>query len=163
MKKRRRQALRRGRSLFVPTKSWFGSAFRFMGRFRAHFPRLSNTGHSHNFSIKEEHLELWTGLHVHEIQTIGRARVNRQLVELKDAAVAVYPNTAGERDSLQEKPPFLLMLPEGIAVHHASDPFAAAVAALGRAVLWSGIACESRSMASKRKCHWVGTKTGRRV
>ena len=44
------------------------------------FPAILDTGHSHNFSINEEHLELWTGLHAHEIQTIGHARVNKQLV-----------------------------------------------------------------------------------
>jgi hypothetical protein len=95
------------------------------------FPAILDTGHSHNFSIKEEHLEAWTGLHAHEIQTIGHARVNKQLVELKDAAVTVYPNFPGKQDVSQEKPPYLLMLPEGVAVHRTRDPFAPRLPLLG--------------------------------
>jgi hypothetical protein len=83
---------------------WVGLSVR--GTLSRPFPAVLDTGHSHNFSIKEEHLDLWTGLHVPEIKTIGRARVNKQLVELKDAAIAVYSNAPGERDLLQEKPPF---------------------------------------------------------
>jgi hypothetical protein len=95
------------------------------------FPAILDTGHSHNFSIKEEHLELWTGLHAHEIQTIGHARVNKQLVELKGAALAIYLNTLGRRDVPRERPPYRLTLAEGIAVHRASDPFAPRLPLLG--------------------------------
>ena len=104
------------------------------------FPAVLDTGHSHNFSIKEEHLELWTGLHAHDIRTIGHARVNKQIVELKDAAVAVLPNSAGKRDAPHEKQPYLLTLPEGIAVHRASDPFAPRLPLLGvRALVKNGL------------------------
>ena len=67
----------------------------------------------------------------HEIRTIGYARVNKQLVELKDTAVAVYANTPGKRDELREQPPYPLTLPQGIAVHRASDPFAPRLPLLG--------------------------------
>jgi hypothetical protein len=95
------------------------------------FPAVLDTGHSYNFSITAEHLELWVGQHIDEIKTIGHARVNKQLVELKGAAVAVYPNTPGRRDVLRGKPPCLLMLPEGIAVHPATDPFVPRLPLLG--------------------------------
>jgi len=112
---------------------WVGLSVR--GSLSHPFPAILDTGHSHNFSIKEEHLELWTGLHAHEIQTIGHARVNKQLVELKDAAVAFYQNTPGERDALREKSPHLLKLSEGIAVHRTSDPFAPRLPLLGMRAL----------------------------
>jgi len=109
--------------------AWISLSVR--GELSRPFPAVLDTGHSHNFSIKVEHLESWTGLHAHEIQTIGHARVNKQFVELKDAAVAVYSNTPGKRDALLEKSPYRLMLPEGIAVHRASDPFAPRLPLLG--------------------------------
>ncbi|MGD0896847.1 MAG: hypothetical protein ABR915_03360 [Thermoguttaceae bacterium] len=109
--------------------AWVGLAIR--GTLSRPFPAVIDTGHSHNFSIKEEYLELWAGLHAHDIQTIGHARVNKRLVELKDAGLAVYPNTPGERDALRDRSPYLLTLPEGIAVHRASDPFAPRLPLLG--------------------------------
>ncbi len=36
---------------------------------------------------------------------LDRSRINKQLVELKDAAVAFYANTPGKRDVLQGQPP----------------------------------------------------------
>lgn len=112
---------------------WVGISVR--GRLSPPFPAVLDTGHSHNFSIKEEHWELWTGLHSREIPTIGHARVNKQLVELKDAAIAVYSNTPGERDSLRAKSSHLLILSEGIAVHRATDPFAPRLPLLGMRAL----------------------------
>jgi hypothetical protein len=109
--------------------AWVGISVR--GALSRPFPAVLDTGHSHNFSIKEEHLELWTGLRAGEIQTIGHARVNKQLVELKGAAVAIYQNTPGKRDSLRDNLPSLMTLPEGIAVHHTSDPFAPRLPLLG--------------------------------
>jgi hypothetical protein len=112
---------------------WVGLSAR--GTLSRPFPAVLDTGHGHNFSIKEEHLELWTGLHAHEIQTIGHVRVNKQLVELKDAAVAIYPNRPGARDALREESPYLVKLSEGIAVHGTSDPFAPRLPLLGMRAL----------------------------
>ena len=109
--------------------AWVGISVR--GALSRPFPAVLDTGHSHNFSIKEEHLELWTGLHAQEIQTIGHARMNKQLVELKAAAVAIYPNTPGGRDTLPGMSPHLLILTEGIAVHRAGDPLAPRLPLLG--------------------------------
>jgi hypothetical protein len=108
---------------------WVGLSVR--GTLSLPFPAILDTGHSHNFSIKEEQLELWTGLHPAEIRTIGHARVNKQLVELKDAAIAICLNSTGKRDVLREEPPHLLSLPEGIAVHGDKDPFAPRLPLLG--------------------------------
>ena len=95
------------------------------------FPAVVDTGHSHNFSIQETHLESWAGLHAQEVKTIGHARVNKQFVELKDAAVAIHPNVPGRRDELRDEPPCLLTLPQGIALHRAGDPFAPRLPLLG--------------------------------
>ncbi len=113
--------------------AWVGLSIR--GTFSHPFPAVLDTGHGHNFSIKEEHLELWTGLHAREIQTIGHARVNKQLVELKDAAIALYPNTPGERDLPRGRSPHLLILSEGTAVHGASDSFAPRLPLVGMRAL----------------------------
>jgi hypothetical protein len=88
------------------------------------FPAVLDTGHSHNFSIKEELLESWMGAPADDLLTIGHARVNKQLVELKDATIVVYPNILGKRDVASGTPPFVLRLPEGIAVHRRNDPIA---------------------------------------
>ncbi len=109
--------------------AWIGLSVR--GAISRPFPVVLDTGHSHNFSIKEEHLELWAGFRAHEIPTIGHARVHKQLVELKGAAVVIYLNMPGERDTLREEPPHLLALPGGIAVHRASDPFGPRLPLLG--------------------------------
>ncbi len=45
--------------------AWVGLSIR--GTLSPPFPAVLDTGHSHNFSIKEEHFELWAGLHAHEI------------------------------------------------------------------------------------------------
>ena len=113
--------------------AWVGLSVR--GTLSRPFPAVLDTGHSHNFSIKEEHLELWTGLRAAEIRTIGHARVNKQLVELKDAAVAFYPNTPGKRDAQRGNSPHRLILPEGIAVHRSSDPFVPRLPLLGMRAL----------------------------
>jgi len=104
------------------------------------FPVILDTGHSHNFSIKEEHLRIWAGLNSHEIQTIGHARLNKQLVELKDATVAIHLNAPGKRDELRGQEPYLLTLSEGIAIHRGSDPFAPRLPLLGlRALVKNGL------------------------
>ena len=70
----------------------------FRGTVLRPFPAVLDTGHSHNFSIKEDLLESWTGLRADELPTKGHVRVNKQIVDLKDINVVVYANTRGERD-----------------------------------------------------------------
>ena len=64
------------------------------------------------------------GLRATKIKTIGHARVNKQIVELKEAAIAVFPNTPEVRDVRLDVQPLVLNLTEGIAFHRANDPFA---------------------------------------
>ena len=112
---------------------WVGLSFR--GALSRVFSAVLDTGHSHNFSIKQELLESWTGLHPREIPTIGHARLNKQLVELKGISVAIFPNTSGKRDVAQERSAYLLKLPEGVAVHRTSDPLAPRLPLLGMRAL----------------------------
>jgi len=104
------------------------------------FPVILDTGHSHNFSIKEEHLKIWAGLNSHEIHTVGQARLNKQVVELKEAAVAIHRNSPGNRDEFLGYEPYPLTLSEGIAIHRESDPFAPRLPLLGlRALVKNGL------------------------
>ena len=67
--------------------AWLGLSIR--GMLSRLFPRVLDTGHSHNFSIKNEYLESWAGLYAHEIHTIGHTRVNGQRRRIK---TAIFPD-----------------------------------------------------------------------
>ena len=108
---------------------WVGVLHR--GELSRPFPAILDTGHSHNFSIRAEHLESWAGMRATEIKTIGHARVNKQIVELKDAVIAVFPNTREVHDARLDVQPLVLSLPEGIAIHREGDPFAPRLPLLG--------------------------------
>ena len=101
------------------------------GLFSPPFPAILDTGHSHNFSIKEEHLEFCVRLPPADLRTIGYARVNREPVVLKEAGLALHRNVARSRDDLGGESPYLLELSEGIAVHRLEDPFAPRLPLLG--------------------------------
>jgi len=101
------------------------------GQLSRRFPAVLDTGHSHNFSMKEEHLVIWAGWQARTLPTIGRARINKQPVILKEAKIAVYCNLLGSRDEIQAAPPHLLDVPEGIAIHADQDPFAPRLPLLG--------------------------------
>jgi hypothetical protein len=101
------------------------------GQLSKRFPAILDTGHSHNFSMKDEHLLTWAGWQASNLPTIGRARINKQSVLLKDAKIAIYRNLPGSRDELQAAPPYLLDLPEGVAIHGNQDPFAPRLPLLG--------------------------------
>jgi hypothetical protein len=122
----------------VPVRSyqivlWVGLSIR--GKLSREIPAILDTGHSHNFSIKEELLQSWTGMRSRELQTVGWARVNKQLVELKEADVAIFPNAPGRRDLSRGAAPYVLSLPEGIAVHRADDPISPRLPLLGMRAL----------------------------
>jgi hypothetical protein len=95
------------------------------------FPAILDTGHNHNFSIREEHLDYWAGLNPRGIRTVGHVRMNKQMVELKDAAIAIYLNMPGKRDELLAEEPYLPTLTEGVAIHRSSDPYAPRLPLLG--------------------------------
>ena len=59
------------------------------------FPAILDTGFSHNFGIRREHLIQWAGLQPGYFRKIGDVRVNNVAVSLHDADVWVYRNQPG--------------------------------------------------------------------
>ena len=66
------------------------------------FPAILDTGHSHNFSIRHDHLRDWAGL---ALRQVGLIKVNQQIVPLAECdlvidgvvlkcldGIAVYPD-----------------------------------------------------------------------
>jgi hypothetical protein len=109
--------------------AWVSLALR--GKLSPRFPVILDSGHSHNFSISEEQVRLWTGFEAKDMQTIGYAKLNKRIVELKRVAVAVYPNIRDTRNIRTDESPYLMALPEGIALHRAGDPLAPRLPLLG--------------------------------
>jgi hypothetical protein len=94
------------------------------------FPAVLDTGHSHFFSVGEDHLFHWLGIRRADIRVIGRGVVNGRPVELFAAGLALCRNRNGRRDELLEKP-YSLQLPEGIVIHERSDPWGPRLPLLG--------------------------------
>lgn len=56
------------------------------------FPAILDTGHTHNFSIREEHLIRWAGLHAEMRRFLGTIRQAGQHVTFLAANVWVHRN-----------------------------------------------------------------------
>ena len=80
-------------------------------------PAVLDTGLSHNFAIREEHLLAWAGLHPQSLPVLGHLRLSGLPANLLGGHVWVYRNKPRERDMLLEVPPFRLELDAGIAVY----------------------------------------------
>jgi hypothetical protein len=83
------------------------------------FPAILDLGHSHNFSITEDHLTRWAGLGPHDLETIGAVRVAGQRLPLLDANVWLHSNRSGERDEFANRQPFCIQLDSGISIYPA--------------------------------------------
>ncbi len=81
------------------------------------FPAILDTGHSHNFSIREDHLIRWAGLDPRSLSSLGDVRIGTDRVPLFKADVWLRPNARGKRDRPSGAEPFRLELRRGIAVY----------------------------------------------
>jgi hypothetical protein len=95
------------------------------------FPAVLDTGHSHNFSIREEELKTWTGLAPEAMEVVGSIRVNNRLVFLREADLVLHGNVPGSRDAIRGEP-HLLQTAQGIVIHK-SGPHGAASSRARRA------------------------------
>ena len=101
-------------------------------------PAILDTGHSHNFSIQEQHLARWARFTPGALQVLTRTRVNRVLVPQLAADVWIHPNQAGQRDRFSGARPLRLELPGGITVFPAESPAGPRLPLLGlRALAWN--------------------------
>lgn len=113
------------------------------------FPAILDTGFSHNFGIREEHLIRWAGIQSGYLQKIGDVRVNNVIAALHEGDVWLHRNRPGQRDELEDGPPFCLVLSQGIVVYPAGTPSAPRLPVLGlRGLKWARlplvINCEHR-------------------
>jgi hypothetical protein len=81
------------------------------------FPALIDTAHTHFFAIQEKHLRRWAQLRPEELRIQGQVRQGGRTLQLHAAVLWVFPNVPGQRDDLQDRPPFRLELARGIAVY----------------------------------------------
>jgi hypothetical protein len=88
------------------------------------FPALLDTGHTHNFSIREEHLRNWAGLGV-DVLSLGMGEVRHQgrTFPLRAATLWVHPNEPGEWAATAGRPPYNLELAGGMLVYPTGSPF----------------------------------------
>jgi hypothetical protein len=94
------------------------------------FPAILDTGHNHNFAIREQHLTTWAGL-PDTVPPLGAIDLRGTRLPLLAANVWVHPNRAGTRDELSGRPPVPLELPRGIAVYPRDVPNPARLPVLG--------------------------------
>lgn len=112
------------------------------------FPAVFDTGHSHNFSLRTEHLEEWAGVKTADVQRIGAAMVNERPVALVRATLLLHRNVRCSRDELRGEP-WPLEITEGVALHERGDPFAPRLPVLGlRAIVKAGL----RTVTDGAKC-----------
>lgn len=93
------------------------------------FPAILDTGHSHNFSIRESQLRQWGGIDAKECRNHGVILVNRQEVTLRKLNLWIHHNRR-ETPVLIPKAS-LLPFPEGISVFSDDMPSAPRLPLLG--------------------------------
>jgi len=95
------------------------------------FPAILDTGHNHNFSIREDHLIRWAGLDSRYLDMNREIRIAGEQLPVLVADVWLRPNERGKRDVPAEKMPFCLEIDRGIAVYPKEAPNALRLPLLG--------------------------------
>jgi hypothetical protein len=102
------------------------------------FPAILDTGFSHNFGIREEHLIRWAGTQPGYLRKIGEIRVNNVTASLHDADVWLHRKQPGKRDGSGKDSPFSMELSQGIVVYPARALNAPRLPVVGlRALKWA--------------------------
>ena len=104
------------------------------------FPAVLDTGFSHNFGIREEHLIRWAGIQPGYFERIGDVHVNDIAASRHDADIWVHRNQPRRRDEMADAPPFCLELSQGIVIYPPGSPNAPRLPVLGpRGLKWTGL------------------------
>jgi hypothetical protein len=93
------------------------------------FPAVLDTGHNHNFSIRDSQLVAWAGLRRADLPRLGDIVVNRQEGPQLEGRVWIHRNRPGTAELLGK--PFRLHVPQGIAVYEEGAPGAPRLPLLG--------------------------------
>ena len=86
------------------------------------FPVILDTGHSHTFSIREQHLVDWADIQPESLATLGAIRDRNQRIPLRAANIWVHPNVSRSRELLAEQSPHGIAAPKGMAVYPGDFP-----------------------------------------
>jgi hypothetical protein len=81
------------------------------------FPTILDTGHTHIFSISENHLTQWTGFQSDRLSVVGAIRDRGQRILLRSANIWVFRNERGSRNRVINYTPNLLKAEGGIAIY----------------------------------------------
>jgi hypothetical protein len=95
------------------------------------FPAILDTGHSHNLSIRQQHLLEWAKVNPLLLPSLGQIRVSGQRVNLFEANLWIHPNQPGKRDELASKRAVSLEVDGGIAVFADNIPAAPRLPLIG--------------------------------
>lgn len=114
------------------------------------FPAILDTGHSHNFAIREDHLD-WAKLP--RICRIGSIRLGDEILPLIAANVWLHRNRPNMR--MVEGGAYLLELNEGVAVYPQGMPNPARLPILGL----RGLIKNNLTLLIDGKKRWVTLKT----
>jgi hypothetical protein len=80
------------------------------------FPAILDTGNTFGFSIAEDQLARWCGLHTQVLELLGPVFINRRALPRHAADVWLHRNRRRQRDAFRP-PPYRLELRDGIAVY----------------------------------------------
>jgi hypothetical protein len=77
-------------------------------------PAVFDTGHSHNFSISETHLNEWAGIRPTSLRVIGRTRENEERLPQLQTDVFLHRNEPGTIERAERG--ILLRMDQGISL-----------------------------------------------
>jgi hypothetical protein len=80
------------------------------------FPALLDTGHGHNFLIKEEHVRDWAGLDPRSLNKVDELLINGVRTPSHSVDVWVHRNRLGDLDAIDDSPPTKLEFDNGISI-----------------------------------------------
>jgi hypothetical protein len=81
------------------------------------FPAILDTGHTHNFSIREHQLIEWAGIDPRTLTKTGEIRVGSDRLPLFEADVWMYQNVPGKTDLAAGRAPVCVELDAGVAIY----------------------------------------------
>jgi hypothetical protein len=86
------------------------------------FPVILDTGHTHTFSIREQHLIDWAKLRPEQMSVESAVRDRGQRLLLRAANIWCHPNECGSRHRSSDQQPYGLAAPKGIAIYSGDFP-----------------------------------------
>jgi hypothetical protein len=67
--------------------------------------------------MQDRHLREWAGIDSDLLEAMGDVTIERTIVGCRKATVWLYPNMSGRQDVANDRMPFRLGMPKGIAVY----------------------------------------------